>query len=447
MDVLSRTSARALFLPDAFLGRDYLQGLRSFGSDGEDEAALVPGLPHLALAVTVASGEPAGDRPRGAIAFDQLAEMGLGVDESEVERRALAVAPDDVADILFTSGTTGRSKGALSAHRQTVGASRAWVERANVQRGDSFLIISPFFHSFGYKAGIVACLLTGATMVLQSTFDVGAMLDVIEEERITVLPGPPTIFQSLLNDTRRAGRDLTSLRIAVTGAAMIPVVLIERIQAELGIETVLTAYGLSECTVVSMCRSGDDPTTVATTSGCAVPGVELRVVADGAALPPGEDGEILVRSENVMLGYLDDPAATAAAIGPDGWLRTGDVGHLDENGYLTITDRIKDMFTTGGFNVYPAEIEQVISRLDGVVDVAVIGIPDERLGEVCAAYVVTSQQHPLQADSVVSFCRQRLANFKVPRQVVFLESLPRNPGGKVLKTDLREMARREATAA
>ncbi len=342
-----------------------------------------------------------------------------------------------MADILFTSGTTGLSKGAMSAHRQTVGVADAWATLGGVTAEDRYLVVNPFFHSFGYKIGIVVGLLTGATLYPMATFDAEETMRIVESERITVLPGAPTIYQSLLAAAGRAGRDLSSLRLAVTGAAVVPIVLIERMREQppggLGIDHVVTAFGMTEAVVATMCREGDPAELVATTCGRAIPGMETRIVA------PGDDGagELLLRGEHVMLGYLDDPAATAEAIDADGWLHTGDVGRLDEAGNLTITDRLKDMYISGGFNVYPAEVEQALARLDGVVDAAVVGVPDERLGEVGTAYVVVADGARLDADDVIAFCRERLANFKVPRRVAFVDALPRNLSGKVLKNELR----------
>ncbi|WP_323792250.1 AMP-binding protein, partial [Nocardioides sp.] len=354
--------------------------------------------------------------------------------------RADAVSAGDVADILFTSGTTGRSKGALSAHHQSIGVAAMWADLGGVRSDDRYLVVNPFFHSFGYKIGILVGLLTGCTLYPVATFDLDATMRLIEAEQITVLPGAPTIYQSILAAPARGEHDLSSLRLAVTGAAVVPVVLIERMREPapegLGIDQVVTAFGMTEAVVVTMCRDGDSAETVATTCGRAVPGMETRI-AD-----PSEDGtgELLVRGEHVMLGYLDDAEATAEAIDADGWLHTGDVGLLDEHGNLRITDRLKDMYISGGFNVYPAEVEQALLRMDGVTDVAVVGIPDERMGEVGKAYVVAG--HPgdpaLTTDAVTSFAKEHLANFKVPRHVELIDVLPRNLSGKVLKTELRE---------
>jgi acyl-CoA synthetase (AMP-forming)/AMP-acid ligase II len=338
------------------------------------------------------------------------------------------VEPDDVSDILFTSGTTGRSKGVLSAHRQVIDVARAWAECGEVGPDDRYLVVNPFFHSFGYKAGVIVGVLTGATLVPQAVYDVEAAMRLIETERITVLPGAPTIFQTILDHPGRAGFDLSSLRFAVTGAAVVPIALVERMQQEMGFDIVLTAFGMTEAVVATMCRRTDPPEVVAHTCGRAVAGFETRI---------GEQGELLLRGPNVMLGYLDDDEATKAAIDDDGWLHTGDVGELDEQGYLRITDRLKDMYICGGFNVYPAEVEQILARLDGVADVAVIGVPDQRLGEVGLAVVVPKPDAELTAEELLEFCRERLANFKVPRRVEFVTALPRNPAGKVRKTELR----------
>ena len=415
-DILARTEAPVLFGMGRFLGADRVSEL--------DRAAL-PALRHI---VRIPIDEADGT-------WDEFL-AGPHAEVSEVDARAAAVRPDDPSDVLFTSGTTGRSKGVLCAHRQSLAAPAAWAECGQLTSADRYLCINPFFHNFGYKAGILACLQTGATLIPQLTFDPEQAMRVIAEKRITVVPGPPTIFQTLLDHPARKQYDLSSLRFAVTGAATVPVVLIERMQAELDFDIVLTAYGLTEANGFgTMCRADDDAVTVATTCGRPIADFELRIDSpdDTGA------GEVLLRGPNVMLGYLDDPAATAAAIDGDGWLHTGDVGTVDEAGNLRITDRLKDMYICGGFNVYPAEIEQVLARLEGVADAAVIGVPDERLGEVGRAFIVRRPDSDLDEQAVIDYTKKHLANFKTPRSVVFVEALPRNPGGKVVKPTLREM--------
>src|ERR1700731_905693 len=423
-DILARTGAPLLVAMGEFLGTDKTADL--------DRAAL-PDLRHI-VRVPV-------DADDGT--WDDFVARGAGSAAlSAADPRAAAVHPDDLSDILFTSGTTGRSKGVLCAHRQSLSGSAAWAACGKITSDDRYLCINPFFHNFGYKAGILACLQTGATLIPQLTFDAEQGLAAVQEQRITVLPGPPTIYQALLDHPKRRDYDLGSLRFAVTGAALVPVGLVERMQAQLDIDIVLTAYGLTEANGMgTMCRADDDAVTVATTCGRPIADFELRIDAQDTGSGDGTGaGEVLLGGPNVMVGYLDDPAATAAAIDADGWLHTGDVGTKDDAGNLRITDRLKDMYICGGFNVYPAEVEQVLARMAGVADAAVIGVPDERLGEVGRAFVVTRPGSDLDEQSVIAYTREHLANFKTPRSVRFVDALPRNAGGKVVKPQLRELA-------
>ncbi|CRK57775.1 Long-chain fatty-acid-CoA ligase, Mycobacterial subgroup FadD3 [Alloactinosynnema sp. L-07] len=440
VDVAVRTRATLLVMADGFLGRGQYDEVCAAASEGAAselgaEGDLVMGLPDLRAVVRIGDG-PA---PAGVVPFAGHSAIADRIPLDEVEQRADALTTVEVADILFTSGTTGRSKGVMSAHSQTIAAADVWARTCAVTAADRYLMVNPFFHAFGYKAGIVVCLLTGATMYPQATFDVGATLRLVSAERITVLPGAPTVFHSLFGAPELPATDLSSLRLAVTGATTVPVALVERMQSELSFDTVLTAYGMTECVVATMCRPGDPDDLVAGTCGAAVEGLQLRITDPhtGEALPAGSVGEVRMRGPMVMLGYLDDDEATAATIDPGGWLHSGDVGTLDDGGHLRITDRLKDMYISGGFNVYPAEVEQVLGRLEGVTEAAVIGVADERLGEVGLAYVVR-RDTDLTAADVLAFARTRLANFKVPKQVAFVDALPRNGSGKVLKQDLRQ---------
>jgi acyl-CoA synthetase (AMP-forming)/AMP-acid ligase II len=424
LDVVGRTAARALIVAGPFLGTDRLAALRAAAKEGAAEESGAA-LPPVVVRVPVEPGDGAPD-------WEDFLDRAATVPVAQAEARAAAVAPGQISDILFTSGTTGRSKGAMSAHRQSLAVARAWVDCGHVTAADRYLVINPFFHSFGYKAGILACLVSGAALVPQVVYDAETAMRLIAEERITVLPGPPTLYQTLLDHPARHDHDLWSLRLAVTGAATVPAAFVERIRRELTFDTVLTAYGLTEAVVVTMCRPGDDPETVAHTSGRATADFEIGIAADS--------GEVLLRGPNVMVGYLDDAEATRAAVDEDGWLHTGDVGRLDERGYLTITDRLKDMYICGGFNVYPAEVEQVLARLDGVAESVVVGVHDGRLGEVGKAYIVPRPGYTLSTEDVLAFCRARLANYKMPRHVEFRGDLPRNALGKPLKRVLREEA-------
>ena len=372
-----------------------------------------------------------GSLPSPAVPWPEF--LTRGTELGAADARADAVAPTDISDILFTSGTTGAPKGVLAEHRHTIAGAHAWGANGELGPGDKYLQANPYFHTFGYKAGILPSVLFGTTMVPLAVFSPDAAMRMIDEHKITVFPGAPTVFQTILDNPQRAGHDLSSLRLVVTGATVVPVVLIERLQSDLGVETVLTAYGQTETSgFITTCTADDDDVTVATTCGRAYPGMEIKL--DN----PDESGagEVLARGAMVMRGYLDDPVATAATIDADGWLHTGDVGTIDARGNLKITDRLKDMYICGGFNVYPAEVEQVIARVDGVAEVAVIGIPDERLGEVGRAFVTPRPGVDVDPDAVLAHAREHLANFKVPRSVVIVESFPRNASGKILKREL-----------
>lgn len=334
-----------------------------------------------------------------------------------------AVAGTDVADIIFTSGTTGRPKGVTMNHRQTLRLYAEWCDLADLREGDRYLIVNPFFHTFGYKAGLVAALIRGATVLPVPVFDVETVLDLVERERVTMLPGPPTLYHALLE--AKGSRDLSSLRAAVTGAADIPVELIRRIAQELPFRSIMTGYGLTEAGTATASRPGDTFEQIATTVGQPCDGVEVRIA---------EDSEVLVRGYSVMLGYLDDPDATAATIDPDGWLHTGDLGELDIDGRLRIVGRKKDMFIVGGFNAYPAEIEGFLLEHPAVTQAAVVGVPDERLGQVGRAYVVAKAE--VTEDELIAWSRDRMAGYKVPRSVRFLDALPLNATGKVMKDQL-----------
>ncbi|MFM9370448.1 FadD3 family acyl-CoA ligase [Streptomyces sp. Da 82-17] len=415
-DLLRRSEARLLFTEHDFLGTDYRALLAESGEQ----------LPLLERTVALHTADWA-DFLKGA----------ARVTEAERLSRSAAVLPGDTADILFTSGTTGRPKGVPTTHEQTLTVYDAWARAVTLRRGDRYLLVNPFFHTFGYKAGIVACLLRGATIVPERVFDPEAALARIEEERISVLTGAPTVFTSLIEHPARASYDLSSMRMAGTGAANIPTELIHRIREFIGARNIYTAYGLTESTgVVSICEPHESPETLARTSGTALAGTELRIDA-----PPGEPGEILTRGPHVMHGYLDDPEATAQAVDADGWLHTGDVGVLDERGFLRITDRLKDMLVVGGFNVYPAEVEQVLRGHPAVADAAVVGAPDARLGEVGVAYCVPSAGARIDAAELAAWTRQRLANFKAPRAFHSLARLPHNAAGKVDKSVLRLRAK------
>lgn len=413
-DILRRTQARLLFTVTDFLGIDY----RALLADEELSA----------LREVVMLDD----------SFDAFVASGKGAGDPAVDAALARIDADTISDILFTSGTTGSPKGVLMTHGRVLPQCGVWIRNTGLSFGERYLIANPFFHSFGMKVGWVACLLSGAVAVPMAQFDVAEAIELIEKLRINFFPGPPTVFQMILAEKDKRAIDTSSLRGGTTGAATVPPVLVQRIRDELGMKDIITAYGMTECVNITSCRPGDPAEVIAQTCGAAIPGNEV-IIADAAGneVPRGETGEILVRGQGVMLGYLDDPEATAEAIDGQGWLHTGDVGTMDEAGYVRITDRKKDLYISGGFNVYPAEVEKLFSIHPAIAMVAVVGTPDERMGEIGKAYVVLRPGCEASGAELIAWARENMANYKVPRSVVFVEDLPRNASGKVLKTELR----------
>jgi len=428
--VLRRSGARRLFAVTDFLGTDYLGQLRA--ADPE-LAVLQPG------GTVVLSGP----RPTGALGWDEFLAGGAAVPRADAVAAIDAVGPESLSDVMFTSGTTGHPKGARLTHGQSLRAHGFYAKLMGFRAGDRYLIVPPFFHTFGYKAGWMACLVHGVTILPQATFDVDEVLDTIERERITILFGPPTVFQGVLDSPRRSAVDLSTIRLTMAASTVVPPGLLERIRDELRPESMWTGYGLTEATsLVTTTLADDDFEHLATTAGRPALDVEVRIVDDaGMEVGPGEEGEILTRGFHVMSGYWDEPERTAEVIDSEGWLHTGDVGTLDEQRYLRITDRKKDLILVGGFNVYPAEVERILGRYEGLAAIAVVAAPDERLGEVPVAFLVPSPGATLDAAAFLAWARDRIANFKCPRRALVVDELPRNASMKVLKGELRKRAR------
>ena len=423
-DILEQSGARLLFCVGEFL-KDYFPAMLKGQNTPALERIVV-----LGKARTV-------DSPDMTWAdFLALAEQ---TPEAAALERAAAVKPEDLSDIMFTSGTTGRPKGVMTCHGQNIRAFVEWSRCVDLQAEDRYLIINPFFHSFGYKAGWLAALMRGCTIYPLAVFDTDSVLAMIGRERISFLPGSPTLFLSFLAHPRLKEFDLSSLRVAVTGAAAIAPSMIHRMRDELGFKIVVTAYGLTECCgAATICDRDADAETIATTSGRAMPGIELRCIDEhGKPVAVGESGEVVMRGYNVMQGYFNNAEATRETIDADGWLHTGDIGTLDAGGNLRITDRLKDMYIVGGFNCYPAEVERILTAHPAIAQVAVVGVPDERQGEIGKAYVVLRPGAQLSAEELIAWSRSNMANYKVPRHVEFVAALPTNASGKVLKFQLR----------
>lgn len=415
-DIAARADVRFVITIGQFLGQHY-------------PSQLMPETRSRAREVIVIGDTPGRDTP-----WSEFIARADQVQDTDLATRIAAIGPDTTCDVLFTSGTTGRSKGVIYAQGQFLRIVENWVDRVGLAADDRVLVIPPFFHSFGYRAAAMGALIAGATILPEQSFDVETILARIEQDRISVIPGPPTVFTSLMGVPGWRARDLSSLRLGITGAATIPAALIGRMRDDLGLRDVCNGYGLSEAGGFgTITQAGDPVETVSQTSGRAMAGTELAILDGATPLPAGAHGEICVRGYSVMQGYLDDPDATGKAIDQNGWLRTGDIGWLDADGNLHVEDRMKDMYICGGFNCYPAEIERILTDHPAVSVAAVIGVPDTRLGEVGKAFVILREKGAATAEDILSWAGERMANFKRPRSLQICETLPLGPSGKVLK--------------
>lgn len=424
--LLGKVGASVLLAAEGFMGTSYLDMI----ADAD--------LPELRHRVVLGTGAP----PSGALSWDDFLALGEKTSPSEATERALSVGRDDIASIMATSGTTGAPKGVMLHHSQLLRGYWDWAEIVTLREGDRYPVIAPFSHGFGINAGLLACVLRGATMMPIARFDPSGLLDLIEENRVSVLAGAPPVFFRILDELD--GRDVSSLRVLICGAAAVPPELIRRLVDRVGIERMINAYGLMEGTVVSMTRPEDPVEVIAGSTGRPVPGVSVRVVDDDSRdLAPGSPGEILVGGYGVMRGYWNDPERTAEAVDSEGWLHTGDIGVVDDAGNVSIVDRKKEMFIVSGFNAYPAEIEGLLLACPDVSQVAVIGVPDERQGEVGWAFVVPPPGREVVPDAVIAWARDNMSNYKVPRRVILVDALPVNANGKIDKPTLHARAAAE----
>ena len=373
--------------------------------------------------------------------WGQFITAGDAVPDEDLAARAATVGQDDIADIMFTSGTTGAPKGAVFDHKRSIGGGQAWVNISRMTDQDRYCVFGPFSHNASYKAGWVAGLLAGTTIYWPEAYDAVSLLSLIADNRITVMPAPPTVWLEAHAYPRRDDFNISSLRFLSTGATTVPVELMRRLKRDMDIDVVSTGYGMTEC-----CGSAthtlwtDDIERIANSVGKPIAGTEIKVInAQGDECALGEAGEVLIRDQKLLIEYLDNRQATSEVLDEHGWLHSGDIGVMDEQGYLKITDRLKDMYIVGGFNVYPAEIERQMSSLAGLHACAVIGVPDQRLGEVGHVFIVRSAGSTLTEAEVLAWSKVNLANYKIPRGISFVSELPLNATGKVVKFRLKEM--------
>jgi fatty-acyl-CoA synthase len=439
--VLQQADIGTLFLTDRFKSSDYYEILRAvcpeLGEGAWDEL-MAAACPRLRRVVSIKpSVHP------GIESWDQLRNWRPIFRGPDFSLSCGEVLADDVVNIQYTSGTTGFPKGAMLTHRNLLMNAYYVGQRMAFSEKDRLCIPVPFYHCFGCVLGTLTCVIYGAAMVIPAeSFDPLATLQAIQDERCTAVYGVPTMFIAELNHPRFAEFDLRSLRTGVMAGSPCPIEVMRAVGERMGACGMTIGYGLTEASpIITQTATTDDLEHRVSTVGRALPGVEVRIVAPGSLdpLPPGEQGELVARGHGIMKGYFNKPVETTAAIAPDGWLHSGDLALETPDGYYRITGRIKDMIIRGGENVYPREIEEYLHTHPAILDVQVIGLPDERYGEEVCAWVRLRPGAALTEGQLKDFCRGRIAHYKVPRYVVFVDEYPTTVTGKVQKFRLREL--------
>jgi fatty-acyl-CoA synthase len=372
------------------------------------------------------------------------------VDQAQLARREATLGCHDPVNIQFTSGTTGRPKGATLSHHNILNNAHLTAATLRYSEHDRVCVPVPFYHCFGMVLGILACATHGACMVVPGeAFDGAAVLATVEAERCTSLYGVPTMFIAELEQPRLGSFDLSSLRTGLMGGAPCPIEVMHQVRARLHMDEVAIVCGMTETSPVSTQTAADDPVEKRVrTVGRVHPHLEVKIVdpATGATVPRGTPGEQCTRGYSVMLGYWDDPEATAAAIDADGWMHTGDLAVIDDDGYVSIVGRIKDMIIRGGENISPREIEEFLYTLPAIAEAEVIGVPSERYGEEVMAWVRPHAGSSLSPEALTAACRGRIATYKIPRHWRIVDAFPRTVTGKTQKFRMREIALAELGA-
>ncbi|MFC0612204.1 AMP-binding protein [Scopulibacillus daqui] len=367
------------------------------------------------------------------------------VSEEELDKRIQSLDPDDVINMQYTSGTTGFPKGVMLSHNNLVNNAANIAACMKLTSSDRMCIPVPFFHCFGSVLGTLTCVTAGAAMVPIQEFDVKQVLRAVQDERCTALHGVPTMFIAELNDPDFDKYDLSSLRTGIMAGSTCPIEVMKAVAEKMCAREMTIVYGQTESSPGITQTRTDDPLEIrVSTVGRALPNVEVKIVQPGTnkAVHNGARGELCTRGYHVMKGYYKDPEATAEAIDEDGWLHTGDLAVMDENGYCKIVGRLKDMIIRGGENIYPREIEEFLYQHPKVLDAQVVGVPDEKYGEQVMAWIKLKPGQTASAEEIRDFCLGRIASFKVPRYIEFCEEYPMTASGKIQKYKLREFGRK-----
>lgn len=441
--LLQQSEATTLLLMESYRGASYIDMLHELVPELQQAA---PGdwhstrLPHLKRVIVL--GEK---KYSGMWNWSDVLQLGHEVSEQELREREESLHPDDVVNMQYTSGTTGYPKGVMLTHSNIVNNSRNIAECMNLTYKDRLCIPVPFFHCFGCVLGTMTCVSVGATMVPLQEFHPLEVLRTVEQERCTALHGVPTMFIAELNHPDFSSFDLSSLRTGIMAGSTCPIEVMKAVVERMGAREITIVYGQTESSPGITQTRIDDPIELrVSTVGRPLPHVEVKIVdpETGKELPPGQQGELCTRGYHVMKGYYKKPKETAAAIDEAGWLHTGDLATMNEEGYFTITGRLKDMIIRGGENIYPREVEEFLYTHPKIRDVQVVGVPSAIYGEEVMAFIQVKEGETLTAEEVRAYCEGRIARFKIPRYVEFCDSFPMTASGKIQKYKLREQGAR-----
>lgn len=442
--ILSQSDSTSLFMVGSFKDTNYVETLTTVVpslTTSEPGKISAPNLPYLKNVIFIGAETPA-----GTINFDSIIELGKASSDAELNAIEAGLDCHETINMQYTSGTTGFPKGVMLTHYNIVNNGFNIGECMKFSEKDRLCIPVPFFHCFGCVLAVMACVTHGTTMVPVEIFDPLKVLQTVEKEKCTAVHGVPTMFIAELEHPEFKNFDLTSLRTGIMAGSNCPIEVMKKVNTEMHANEITIAYGQTESSpVITQTRTNDALELRVSTVGRSLPDVETKIVdiETNETLPPGKQGELCTRGYHVMKGYYKMPEETAKAIDPEGWLHTGDLAIMDENGYCKITGRIKNMIIRGGENIYPREIEEFLYTHPKISDIQIYGVPDKKYGEQVMAAVILKKGQCMTEDEVRDFCKDRIANYKIPKYVKFVDSYPMTASGKIQKFKMREMAIKE----
>lgn len=445
--LLKQSDATTLIVDEGFKGTSYIDIIRSICpelNDKEDGFVTSQRLPKLKRIILMTDKQEA-----GIYKWSEFLAHADGIMDDELKKRQQSMTADDVINIQYTSGTTGFPKGVMLTHHNIVNNGKIIGDFMKLTNEDRVCIPVPFFHCFGCVLGNLAAVTHGATMVIVEQFDPLRVLQAVQDEKCTALHGVPTMFISELNHPDFKKYDTSSLRTGIMAGSTCPIEVMKRVISDMGAHEITICYGQTECSPVITQTQTDDPIEKrVSTVGKPHPYVEVKIIdpMTGEEVPVGEPGELCTRGYHVMKGYYNNEEATREAIDEKGWLRTGDIAVMDEDGYIDITGRIKDVIIRGGENIYPREVEEFLYTHPAVLDVQIVGVPDEKYGEEVMAWIIPKKGVTIDEESIRSFCKGQISHHKIPRFIHFVEEYPMTASGKIRKFKLREMSVEEVVS-